>query len=122
MPDMYHENERALRRREGQRIVDIALGKGDIREQIAHYLVIERPDLRHEFAIYRREIEQYRDIERAVAVAKDCETGDRDAKCLGGFSAVYQNGRLVSIELIDFTADLMPVHPDVSRNMMLEGE
>lgn len=121
--DTYISNERALRAREGKRIVDIALGRADDRTQVCHYLVIERMDPDRSYAPDLREIEQHRDRERLIANARDFETGNRDGRCLGAFSATYRDGKLVSVEMLDLTADVMPVSPDrLHRNLLVEGD
>lgn len=101
MPDIFTEGERALMRREGQRLTEIVLGRADNRTQVCHYLVIERPD--SSFAYDQREIERHRDIERVHANARDCETGARVARCLGAFTATYRDGKLASVEMIDLS-------------------
>ena len=87
-----------LRSRQVKRLIDIAAGRDDGRTTECHYLVLERAP-----AGYRieREIEQYRDIERVIANAVDCETGGRHAKWLGAFSATYRDGKLVSIAMVE---------------------
>jgi hypothetical protein len=123
MDTLLQSAERALREREGKRITDIVLGKGDRTTQVSHYLVIERMDPERSYAPDVREIEAYRDLERLIANARDFETGDRDGKCLGAFKATYHNGKLASVEMVDLAADVMKVHPDrARRNMLVEGD
>lgn len=116
--------EAVLRAREGQRIVDIALGRGDRSTQVCHYLIIERPPATSWTARPMfREIEQHRDIERVYANARDCEDGNRDAKCLGAFSATYHNGKLVAVEMIDLAKlPALEVAPIKVSNRLVGGD
>jgi hypothetical protein len=96
------EAETRLRARQSQRLADIVTGRGggrsDGRTEHAHYLIVERSPLA--VGADRREIEQYRDLERLVATAADCASGDRHATCVGAFTATYRDGVLLALALI----------------------
>ena len=91
--------ERDLRDRQVKRLVDIGMGRDDGSTVECHYLVLQR--FKPGAHIADREIEQYRDLERVIANAVDCESGDRHAKCLGAFSATFVNGKLASVSMVE---------------------
>jgi hypothetical protein len=87
--------------REARRLVDIVQRRDSGDTVTCHYLIIERPNLYTHGPAATREIEQYRDLERVVANALDCETGDRNATWRGAFSATYTDGVLVETHVVD---------------------
>ena len=97
--DMPIATENDLAARQRARLVGIVLGRSDGVLETCHYLVVRRAPFSG--ALEQREIEQYRDLERLVANAADCGTGDRDAAVLGAFTATYRDDRLVRLVAID---------------------
>jgi hypothetical protein len=90
--------ETGLADRQRARLLDIVMGRNDDVHETCHYLVVRRAPFSG--AVEHREIEQYRDLERLVANAADCGTGDRDARVLGAFTATYREDRLVGLTVL----------------------
>lgn len=101
MPDSLITPERKLISREAQRLVDVVMGRADARTVTAHYLITDTSNVSVVGPATLRSIEQYRDLERVVSNAADCETGHRLGKCVGAFSATYVDGKLASIVMVD---------------------
>lgn len=94
--------ERRLLSREAGHLVDVLQGRADATMQKCHYLIVERPNLASATGpASEREIEQYRDLERVIANAADCETGERSARWVGAFTAVYRDGKLVAVAMVN---------------------
>lgn len=96
-----NDAERALIRREGKRIVDEIMGRADPRTVVAHYLITDALNASVVGPKVLRSIEQYRDLERVVATAADCETGHMRGTWVGAFTATYVDGRLASIDMVE---------------------
>ena len=121
--------ERDLSAREAQRLVDIVLGRAPHGVEECHYLIVLRSPLG--IITEQREIEQFRDIERLVASAADFETGDRHGKWLGAFTAVYRDGNLASLAVIEDMPTRIAAHKanpsglrvlPVARNLLADAD
>ena len=106
-------DENELNARERRRLVDIVQGRSDGVHETCHYLVVRRAPFSG--ALEQREIEQYRDLERLVANAADCRTGDRHASVLGAFTATYRDDSLVRLATIDDLPARIDGHLAASR-------
>lgn len=89
---------KTLSDREANRIVDVVMGRDDGRSQVVHCLILTRPHGPH----IGREVEQYRDIERLVVRASDCQAmADVGFGLHGAMTLTFRDGLLVSSEIID---------------------
>lgn len=119
--------ERDLLDRQSKLAVDIVMGRAPHNVAECHYLIVKRAPLG--IQVEQREIEQFRDIERLVAGAADFETGDRHGKWVGAFTAVYRDGMLASLTMIEDMADRIAAFKanpclrvlPAGRNLLREG-